>query len=185
MTFRFKILAATALIALPAVAGANAQVTGSRVNPGVNTAAETEAEAVADQEVAAAQAEVAAEAEAQASTEAAPTPAQPTTPTAAETPAPPAAEASTTADASTATTAQAGAVTAATAADLRAGIEVHDPAGALVGTVESVDAQGAVVATGNVRAKLPVASFGKNDHGLVISMTRTQLEAAARAQSPS
>lgn len=81
--------------------------------------------------------------------------------------------------------AEAAAVTAATAADVRSGAEVRDTSGGLVGTIESVDAEGAVVATGSVRAKLPFSSFGKNGEGLVISVTRAELEAAAAAQSHS
>lgn len=74
---------------------------------------------------------------------------------------------------------------AATAADVRSGAEVRDTSGGLVGTIESVDAEGAIVATGSVRAKLPFSSFGKNGEGLVISVTRAELEAAAAAQSHS
>jgi hypothetical protein len=81
--------------------------------------------------------------------------------------------------------AEAGPVTEASVTDVREGIQVRDPAGGLVGRVESVDSEGAVVSTGNVRAKLPFRSFGKNNLGLVISLTRSQLEAAAAAQSPS
>ena len=76
-------------------------------------------------------------------------------------------------------------VTVASAADIRAGIPVLDPQGGTVGTVESVAADGAVVATGTARARIPLASFGKSDRGLVISVTRAQLEAAVSAQSPS
>ena len=84
-----------------------------------------------------------------------------------------------------AATGGAGVVTVATPADIRAGLTVQDPQGGVVGTVESVDAEGAVVSTGNARAKLPLASFGKNDRGLVISLTRAELEAAVSAQTPS
>lgn len=76
-------------------------------------------------------------------------------------------------------------IIAATAADVRAGVAVLDPEGGVVGTVESVDAEGAVVSTGSVRAKMPISSFGKNARGLVISMTRAELEAAAAARTPS
>jgi chemotaxis protein histidine kinase CheA len=69
-------------------------------------------------------------------------------------------------------------------ADFRAGANVVDQAGGTVGTIESVDASGAVVATGTVRAKLPLASFGRSTQGLVIAMTKGQLEAAVAAQSP-
>ena len=68
----------------------------------------------------------------------------------------------------------------ATAADVHAGVQVRDQTGGMVGTIESVDATGAVVATGTARAKLPLTSFGRNSQGLVISLTRAQLEAAAQ-----
>jgi len=58
-------------------------------------------------------------------------------------------------------------------------VQVRDQTGGLVGTVESADASGAVVATGAVRARLPISSFARNDQGLVIAMTKAQLEAAA------
>ena len=95
----------------------------------------------------------------------------------------PAADSAAEADADAA--AQAGPVTPATAADVRAGVAVLDPEGGPVGTVESVDAEGAVVDTGNIRAKLPIASFGRSARGLVISMTRAELEAAVSARTPS
>lgn len=80
--------------------------------------------------------------------------------------------------------ASAGTVTQATAADIQAGAQVRDQAGAPVGTIESVSAEGAVVSTGTVRAQLPITSFGKDNQGLVIAMTKTQLEAAAGQRSP-
>ena len=82
------------------------------------------------------------------------------------------------------TSAPAGTVTTATAADLRTGVQVLDASGGVVGTVETADADSAVVSTGSVRAEIPLRSFGKNNRGLVISMTRAQLEAAARSRSP-
>ncbi len=80
--------------------------------------------------------------------------------------------------------AEAGPVTKAEPADFRTGMEVRDAQGGLVGTVDSVDGEGAIVFTGNLRAKLPFQSFGKNNLGLVISLSRSELEAAASAQSP-
>jgi hypothetical protein len=77
-----------------------------------------------------------------------------------------------------------GPVALATAADLRAGVQVRDQSGALVGTVESADAASAVVSTGTARARLALASFGRNGQGLVIAMTRAQFEAAALAANP-
>ena len=110
--------------------------------------------------------------------EAAPAPAAETTP-----PEGTRAEATATEDASAED--QAATVTTATIFEVRAGSRVFDTAGAVVGTVESVDENGAVVSTGNARARLPFSSFGKNDRGLVISMSRTQLEAEVAARTPS
>ena len=70
---------------------------------------------------------------------------------------------------------------AVTISDVTEGSAVRDTAGGLVGTVESVDETGAVVSTGRLRAKLPFSSFARNSAGLVISLTKAQLEAEARA----
>lgn len=67
---------------------------------------------------------------------------------------------------------------AATQADLKAGVEVYDTAGATVGTIQSVTATGAVVASGKLRAEVPTASFAKNAKGLVIGITKAEFEAA-------
>jgi len=79
---------------------------------------------------------------------------------------------------------QAGPVGVATATDFSAGVQVRDQTGGVVGTIETADATGAVVSTGTVRARLPIASFGRNAQGLVIAMTKAELEAAVAAQSP-
>lgn len=79
--------------------------------------------------------------------------------------------------------AEAGAIVDANVADVVAGATVYDNDGGEVGTIESVDAQGAVLSTGTVKARVPVASFGKNGKGLVIAMTRAEFEAAVRAQA--
>ena len=121
----------------------------------------------------AAQTEEAAKPEAEATSEAAAAEAS--------TPAEAATEAAT---AETSGTAEAGPVTAASPSDFRTGMEVRDARGGMVGTVESVDGEGAIVFTGNLRAKLPFQSFGKNNLGLVISLSRAELEAAASAQRP-
>lgn len=75
-------------------------------------------------------------------------------------------------------------VTAATAADVKAGVPVFDAKGGVVGKVESVSAKGAVVSTGKAKAVIPVSSFGKNDKGLVMSMTKAELEAASAKSAP-
>lgn len=76
------------------------------------------------------------------------------------------------------------AVIAATATDVKAGVPVFDQKGGVVGKVESVSAKGVVVSTGKVKAEVPVSSFGKNDKGLVMSMTKTELEAASAKAAP-
>jgi hypothetical protein len=75
-------------------------------------------------------------------------------------------------------------VTAATAADVKAGVPVFDPKGGVVGKIDSVSAKGAVVSTGRVKALIPVSSLGKNDKGLVISMTKAEVEAASAKSAP-
>jgi preprotein translocase subunit YajC len=73
------------------------------------------------------------------------------------------------------------AASAAPAVTPTVGAKVYDPQGAEVGSIEKVDAAGAVVFTGTKRATLPASAFAKNDKGLLISMTQTQLNAAVAA----
>jgi hypothetical protein len=75
-------------------------------------------------------------------------------------------------------------MTKATAADVKAGAAVFDPKGNSVGKIESADSEGAVVSTGSAKAKIPLASFSRSDKGLVIAMTRAELEAAAKEKAP-
>ena len=72
----------------------------------------------------------------------------------------------------------------ATEADIKAGVAVFDADGNAVGKIESVDAKGAVVSTGSAKAQVPLSSFGRSDKGLVISMSRAELEAAAKEKAP-
>jgi hypothetical protein len=74
-------------------------------------------------------------------------------------------------------------VTQATAADVKKGASVYDPKGELVGKIESVSAKGAVLNTGTTRAVIPVASFGKSEKGLVVSMTKAEIDAAGKKSS--
>ncbi|QPQ54178.1 hypothetical protein IC614_07320 [Allosphingosinicella flava] len=80
-------------------------------------------------------------------------------------------------------TVEAGPVVAATATDVTAGKAVLDPKGGTVGKIESVNAEGAVVATGKSRVLLPLKSFAKNNVGLVISLTQAELDAQAAASA--
>jgi hypothetical protein len=76
--------------------------------------------------------------------------------------------------------AQPGQIVKATAADLKAGASVYDQTGALVGKVVSSTAKGVVIDTGTVQASIPAASFAKGDKGLVISMSKSDVNAAAK-----
>jgi len=67
----------------------------------------------------------------------------------------------------------------ATPADLAAGATVSDPSGQPVGTVESVTETGVVLAVGEKRIQVPSNSIGKNERGLMIPISRAELEAAA------
>src|SRR5690242_11414031 len=82
------------------------------------------------------------------------------------------------------TTTNAAANKPATAADVKAGVSVYDQNGGLVGKVDSVSSKGAVVNTGTVKAAIPVSSFAKNDKGLVIAMTKADIDAAAKKSAP-
>lgn len=71
------------------------------------------------------------------------------------------------------------------AAAVTAGANVVDTAGAPVGTIESVSGANAVLSTGTVKAAIPVASFAKGPKGLVIGITKADLEAkVAQATKP-
>ena len=172
MTNRLKLLAAVAAITLPAgIASAQSVAPGGGAHRPTTGAVPppVQAPATANTATEDAQAETAVT----------------TTATATQPPATPAApQADAGAQANVQAAASAAPVRLATAADLRTGVQVRDQTGALVGTVESADATGAVVSTGRVRARLALASFGANGQALVISMTRAQLEAAAAQAAP-
>jgi hypothetical protein len=75
------------------------------------------------------------------------------------------------------------AITPATAADVKAGVSVYDQSGSRVGKIRSATKENAVVDTGTTRAQVPIASLGKSDKGLVISMTKSELDAAAKKKT--
>lgn len=75
-------------------------------------------------------------------------------------------------------------VTAATAGDVKAGTAVFDQNGGSVGKIVSATAKEAVIDTGTVKASIPLSSFGKNDKGLVISMSKEDIDAAAKKAAP-
>ena len=76
--------------------------------------------------------------------------------------------------------AAAAAAPAAAKVNVTVGAPVLDAAGGAVGTIASVSGDAAVVDTGTVKAGIPVASFAQSDKGLHISMTKAELEAAAK-----
>ena len=74
-------------------------------------------------------------------------------------------------------------ISAAARGDLTAGASVLDLNGGAVGTIESVDGETAVLSTGNARVGIPVSGIGKNKRGLVIALTKAEIEAAAKANA--
>jgi hypothetical protein len=76
-----------------------------------------------------------------------------------------------------------GQLTKATAADIKAGASVYDQTGALVGKLDSVHAGSAIVNTGKARAEIPLSSFAKNDKGLVVSVTKADLDAQTKKKT--
>ena len=74
-------------------------------------------------------------------------------------------------------------VTKAEKADFKAGASVYGQNGELIGKLESVKADSAVVNTGKTRAEIGSDSFGKNDKGLVLGTTKADLDAKAKPKS--
>ena len=68
---------------------------------------------------------------------------------------------------------------AATGSKVTTGATVTDTSGATVGTIKSVEGTLAVLSTGTVEVRLPLASFANGANGPVIGMTKAQVEAAA------
>ena len=66
----------------------------------------------------------------------------------------------------------------ATAADLVAGAAFRDSKGEAIGTLETVEADGAVVLVGTRRVKVPLDAFGKDENGLLVGITKAEFEAA-------
>lgn len=66
-------------------------------------------------------------------------------------------------------------------AQVTAGAQVVDSKGGAVGTITSVNGNVAVVDTGTIKASIPISSFGKSDKGLLLGMTKSELEAAAKS----
>lgn len=72
----------------------------------------------------------------------------------------------------------------ASAGDIVAGAALRDSKGVRIGTVATVDADGAVVDTGQTKIKVPLIAFGKDDRGLLLGITAArfnQLVASVQA----
>lgn len=63
------------------------------------------------------------------------------------------------------------------------GAAVYGSDGAEVGKIEDTPAGNVVIFTGTNRATIPAASLGKNEKGLVIGMTKADLDSAVAAAS--
>lgn len=59
--------------------------------------------------------------------------------------------------------------------------QVRDIQGQIIGSVESVSLAAAVVATGAGKVEVPLESFGKDDKGLMIAMSKADFDAAVAA----
>ena len=87
-----------------------------------------------------------------------------------------------------------GSVVAATAADIKAGAQVRDIKGVPVGTIATLasnevaaDPNQVVVDTGQTKIGVPLMAFGKDDKGLLLSITAekfNELVAQAHAKTP-
>ena len=53
--------------------------------------------------------------------------------------------------------------------------------GELLGTVETVEADGAVISTGKGKVKIAIEGFGRTDQGLVLAISKDEFEAAVVA----
>ena len=74
---------------------------------------------------------------------------------------------------------------APSAADGKVGASVVDSKGQPVGTIESVTGGNAVLSTGTAKASIPVTAFAKGPNGLVVGISKADLEAqVAQASKP-
>lgn len=72
----------------------------------------------------------------------------------------------------------------ATIADIRPGSALRDSHRVAIGTVESLDDQGAIVNTGAMKIRVPVNAFGKDEQGLVLGITAARFsELVAKANA--
>lgn len=73
----------------------------------------------------------------------------------------------------------------ATPDDVTVGSEIRDAKGLVLGKVDSVSLSAAVVAAEGGKVEVPLESFGKNNKGLLLSLTKTEFDAiVAGANKP-
>lgn len=82
-------------------------------------------------------------------------------------------------------TAPAASTAAPSTATVTAGAQVFDQTGGTVGKIDTVEGQFAVLATDKSKVRLPLTSFAKGDKGLIIGMTKDQIDAAASGAAAS
>lgn len=68
--------------------------------------------------------------------------------------------------------------------DVTTGSEVRDSRGVVIGTVQSVGMGFAVVASPGGRIEVELASFGKNNKGLLINMSKAKFDAIVAGSNP-
>jgi hypothetical protein len=73
-------------------------------------------------------------------------------------------------------------------AEIKPGASLRDSKGAPIGTIDSVTDQQVIVSTGQTKIGVPLIAFGKDDKGLLLSITAQQFndaiaKAHARAQA--
>lgn len=71
-----------------------------------------------------------------------------------------------------------GALRVATEADVKVGAAVNSKDGIAIGKIASVDATGAVIEAGSVKAKVSLSGIGVGANGLLIGMTKAEFDAA-------
>jgi hypothetical protein len=72
----------------------------------------------------------------------------------------------------------------ATSADIKTGAPLRDKDGVPIGTIDTVEADGAVVNTGQTKIKVPLVAFGKDGRGLLLGITAARFnELVAKAHS--
>ncbi len=65
-----------------------------------------------------------------------------------------------------------------------AGASLRDVKGTRIGTIDSVDADGAIVNTGQIKIKVPLVAFGKDDRGILLGITAARFnELATKAKA--